>query len=64
MYNIIALILTIYLKILLNIYQSNKIAQMEVFMNITKAIHIAKKARLNACARDYYVGACLVTKSR
>lgn len=32
-------------------------------MDITKAIEIAKNARLNACARDYYVGACLVTES-
>ena len=33
-------------------------------MDISKAIQIAKEARLNACASNYYVGACLVTKSR
>lgn len=32
-------------------------------MDISKAIQIAKKTRLNACASEYYVGACLVTKS-
>lgn len=32
-------------------------------MDITNAIEIAKKARLNACTSKYYVGACLVTKS-
>ena len=32
-------------------------------MDISKAIEIAKKARLNACTSKYYVGACLVTKS-
>lgn len=32
-------------------------------MDINKAIEIAKKARLNACASEYYVGACLVTKN-
>lgn len=34
-------------------------------MKLTDAIKIAKKARLNACAdnSNYYVGACLVTKS-
>ena len=34
-------------------------------MDITDAIKIAKKARLNACASysNYFVGACLVTKS-
>lgn len=32
-------------------------------MDINDAIEIAKKARLNACASTYYVGACLVTKS-
>lgn len=33
-------------------------------MDITKAIKIAKDARLNACAKEYYVGTCLVSKSR
>lgn len=32
-------------------------------MDITKAIQIAKETRLNACAGEYYVGSCLVTKS-
>lgn len=32
-------------------------------MDITKAIEIAKEARLNACTSKYYVGTCLVTKS-
>lgn len=32
-------------------------------MDISNAIEIAKKARLNACAPHYWVGACLVTKS-
>lgn len=32
-------------------------------MNIDKAIEIAKKVRLNACAENYFVGACLVSKS-
>lgn len=32
-------------------------------MNISESIRIAKEARLKACAKDYYVGACLVTKS-
>lgn len=32
-------------------------------MDISKAIKIAKEARLNACSSKYYVGACLVTKA-
>ncbi len=32
-------------------------------MDISKAIQIAKETRLNACASEYYVGTCLVTKS-
>lgn len=32
-------------------------------MDIKEAIEIAKNARLKACAPNYYVGACLVTKS-
>ena len=33
-------------------------------MDISKAIEIAKGTRLNACANQYYVGSCLVTKLR
>lgn len=32
-------------------------------MNLDKAIEIAKQVRKNACASNFYVGACLVTKS-
>lgn len=32
-------------------------------MDLNKAVEIAKKARMNACAYNYYVGACLVTKN-
>lgn len=32
-------------------------------MELIDAIKIAKKARLNACASEYYVGACLVSKN-
>lgn len=31
-------------------------------MDLKETIKIAKQARLNACASEYYVGACLVTK--
>ena len=32
-------------------------------MDLNKAIEIAKSARLNSTHKDYFVGACLVTKS-
>ena len=36
---------------------------MSDYMDISNAIEIAKKVRLNACSNTYWVGACLVTKS-